>query len=113
MIFVGLVSFGINNLHPGCFFGAFIVDDFGNKIVPFNFTDGVLKGGSTVKDIYRTFYTGLAGTPMPSFGGILSDNENWHLVSYVLFLMGKTRFTATNVDNAALSLPKSDSTKHQ
>jgi cytochrome c oxidase cbb3-type subunit 2 len=84
---------------------ATLVDAYGNKIEPFNFTDGVLKGGSTVKDIYRTFYTGLAGTPMPSFGGILSDDDNWHLVSYVLFLMGKTRFTTQDIDNASAMLP--------
>jgi mono/diheme cytochrome c family protein len=70
---------------------ATLTDNDGNKIVPFNFREGVLKGGSRIEDIYRTFYTGLAGTPMPAYGGILTDEENWHLVSYVIYLMGKTK----------------------
>jgi mono/diheme cytochrome c family protein len=75
-------------------------DAEGNPIPAFKFTDGVLKGGNTIEDIYRTFYTGLAGTPMPAYGGILSDDDNWHLVSYVLYLMGKT-----NISEAGLSSP--------
>ncbi len=78
-----------------------------NPIKPFNFREGVLKGGSRVEDIYRTFYTGLAGTPMPAFGGILSDEDNWHLVSYVVYLMGKT-----NVKESDLAaVPIIDTTK--
>jgi cytochrome c oxidase cbb3-type subunit I/II len=90
---------------------ATLLDNAGNPIVPFNFTDGVLKGGATVKDIYRTFYTGLAGTPMPAFGGILSDEDNWHLVSYVLYLMGKTRFTDTDILKASPMAATTDTTK--
>lgn len=75
-------------------------DAEGNPMPAFKFTDGVLKGGNRIEDIYRTFYTGLAGTPMPAYGGILSDDDNWHLVSYVLYLMGKT-----NVTETALSSP--------
>ncbi|HEY6172134.1 MAG TPA: c-type cytochrome, partial [Candidatus Kapabacteria bacterium] len=52
-------------------------DAEGNPLPAFKFTDGILKGGNRVEDIYRTFYTGLAGTPMPAFGGILSDDDNW------------------------------------
>jgi mono/diheme cytochrome c family protein len=92
---------------------ATLTDAAGNKIEPFNFTDGVLKGGNTVKDIYRTFYTGLAGTPMPSFGGILSDDDNWHLVSYVLYLMGKTRFTDSDIATAATLPPQRDTANKQ
>jgi len=72
-----------------------------NPIKPFNFQDGVLKGGSRVEDIYRTFFTGLAGTPMPAFGGILSDEENWHLVSYVVFLMKKTNVKESDLANVS------------
>jgi cytochrome c oxidase cbb3-type subunit 2 len=80
-------------------------------IKPFNFREGVLKGGSRVEDIYRTFYTGLAGTPMPSFGGILSDEENWHLVSYVVYLMGKTNVKESDISALASVTALADSTK--
>ncbi len=88
-----------------------LTDADGNKILPFNFHDGILKGGSKAEDIYRTFYTGLAGTPMPAYGGIVSDEENWHLVSYVVYLMGKTRYTENDIAAATLSAPKQDTAK--
>ena len=67
-------------------------DDFDRPIKPFNFTLGILKGGPAVKDIYRTFTTGLDGTPMPSFADSLPEDEDrWHLVSYILELMGRIK----------------------
>lgn len=90
---------------------ATLTDNDGNKIVPFNFREGVLKGGSRIEDIYRTFYTGLAGTPMPAYGGILSDDENWHLVSYVVYLMGKTKTTES--DLASYPLSPADTARQQ
>jgi len=42
-------------------------DDWGHKIKPFNFTLGNYKGGEDPKNVYKTFNTGLNGTPMPSF----------------------------------------------
>ncbi len=44
-------------------------DDFEQPIRPYNFTrTGAFKGGGTPKDIYRTFSTGIGGTPMPGYG---------------------------------------------
>jgi cytochrome c oxidase cbb3-type subunit 2 len=74
-----------------------LTDDFGDLIKPFDFTLGVLKGGPTVKDIYRTFTTGLDGTPMPAYGDILKEEDRWHLVSYVLYLMNKTSVTENEI----------------
>ncbi|MBS1904714.1 MAG: c-type cytochrome [Bacteroidetes bacterium] len=90
---------------------AALKDAEDNPIKPFNFREGVLKGGTRVEDVYRTFYTGLAGTPMPAFGGILSDEENWHLVSYITYLMGKTNVTEAAMAAAATAAPTADSTK--
>lgn len=42
-------------------------DDWGYKIKPFNFTLGNYKGGKDNRSIYKTFNTGLNGTPMPSY----------------------------------------------
>jgi len=71
----------------------------GNKCVqrpherPANLTLGVLPGVYDVNEIYKTLTMGvLYGTTggMPAFSS-LSSNDRWNLVSYVLFLMGKTQ----------------------
>jgi cytochrome c oxidase cbb3-type subunit 2 len=62
-------------------------DAWGDKILPFDFTSGALKGGTGPKDIYRTFVTGLDGTPMPSYEESLSEEQRWDIVSYCLELM--------------------------
>ncbi|MEP7234341.1 MAG: cytochrome c [Ignavibacteriota bacterium] len=89
---------------------AALKDAEDNPIKPFNFREGVLKGGQGIRDIYRTFYTGLAGTPMPAFGGILSDEDNWHLVSYVVYLMGKTNVKDSDLAEASRLATAKDST---
>jgi len=69
-------------------------DAWGNKQRPFNFTRGQLRGGPTVKDIYRTFMTGVNGTAMPSYADIfgepdgeyIKEGDAWNLVSYILSL---------------------------
>ena len=62
-------------------------DNWGDKILPFDFTSGGLKGGTSPADIYRTFATGLDGTPMPSYEGVLDPQQSWDIVSYCLELM--------------------------
>jgi mono/diheme cytochrome c family protein len=65
-------------------------DNWGDKILPFDFTSGPLKGGTGPDRVYRTFMTGLDGTPMPSYAGVLDDQQSWDLVSYCLELMKGT-----------------------
>ena len=60
-----------------------LMDDFGHRIEPRDFTRGPLKVGDTPEDLYRTFMTGLNGTPMPSFADSIQPDEAWALVSYV------------------------------
>jgi len=76
-------------------------DDWGLPIRPADFTKGVFKVGNTDRDIYRTVATGLDGTPMPSFGDILEEEQLWAVTYYVRSLakeqkgfgmMGETRF---------------------
>ena len=59
-------------------------DDLKFKIRPADFTKGQFKGGSDVRDIYRTMTTGLDGTPMPSFADSMKDDERWAISYYVL-----------------------------
>jgi cytochrome c oxidase cbb3-type subunit 2 len=69
-------------------------DAWGDKILPFDFTSGILKGGTGAEDIYRTFVTGLDGTPMPSYEESLSEEQRWDIVSYCLELMKGGHATA-------------------
>ncbi|GEJ56793.1 c-type cytochrome [Anaeromyxobacter diazotrophicus] len=58
-------------------------DDWGRPIEPRDFTRGSLKVGDTPEDLYRTFMTGLNGTPMPSFAESINEEDAWALVAYV------------------------------
>lgn len=64
-----------------------LTDSWGDRIVPFDFTSGPLKGGSSPENVYRTFVTGLDGTPMPSYQDAIQEQDRWDLVSYCLELM--------------------------
>lgn len=59
-------------------------DDLGRPILPYNFAEGGrFKCGSTDRDLYRIFMTGLDGTPMPSFADNIKPDEAWDLVFYL------------------------------
>jgi len=61
-----------------------LVDDQNHSIRPYNFVeDARPKCGGTDRDLYRTFMTGLDGTPMPSFARDLRPDEAWSLVFYL------------------------------
>jgi len=65
-------------------------DDNRFAIVPADLTSGQFKSGASVKDVFRTITTGLSGTPMPSYGDSLSDDERWALSYYVVSLSAFT-----------------------
>jgi mono/diheme cytochrome c family protein len=66
---------------------ATLKDDWGYPIVPYDFTiAGRMKGGNTVRDVYRTLLNGIGGTPMPSYADSLSPEEMWGLAYYVMSL---------------------------
>jgi len=44
------------------------------------------RGGSSAKDIYLRFRTGVDGTPMPSYIGAMSEKEMWDLANYIVSL---------------------------
>jgi mono/diheme cytochrome c family protein len=50
-----------------------------NLIEPWTF-----RGGSSARDIYLRFRTGVDGTPMPSYAGTVSEKEMWDLANYVV-----------------------------
>jgi DMSO reductase family type II enzyme heme b subunit len=62
-------------------------DDWDQPIRPADMTRRwTFRGGSTREDIYRTFTTGLNGTPMPSYADLIAEEDRWHLVDYVYSL---------------------------
>ncbi len=64
--------------------GPTLKDDWGNAIRPADLTRRwTFRGGARREDIYRTFTTGLNGTPMPSFSSSITEDDRWHLVDYV------------------------------
>jgi mono/diheme cytochrome c family protein len=69
-----------------------------NRQLPIEATDltkpARFKNGSRPEDLYRTLMTGLAGTPMPSYGDSLEPEQAWDLVYYVLSLSGDRRRAA-------------------
>jgi cytochrome c oxidase cbb3-type subunit 2 len=61
-------------------------DDFERPIRPTDFTRSQFKAGATVADVFRALTLGLDGTPMPSFGDALTDDERWAIAYHVLSL---------------------------
>ncbi len=62
-------------------------DDAGDAIKAADLTQRwTFRGGATKEDIYRTFSTGLNGTPMPSYADSLEAEDRQHLVNYVYSL---------------------------
>ena len=61
-----------------------LTDSNDQPIRPYNFASGSrFKCGSTNRDLYRDFMTGLDGTPMPSFADNIKPDEAWDLVHYL------------------------------
>ena len=50
-------------------------DDWGYRIKPFDFTRGNYKAGKENHNVYKTLFTGLNGTPMPSYVGAILFGE--------------------------------------
>lgn len=69
-------------------------DDWGDYILPRDLTSGVYRGGDRREDIYLRIHCGIPGTPMPAVGAtidaegeaLLSEDDKWALVDYVLSL---------------------------
>src|SRR3546814_14428817 len=57
---------------------------------PADLTTGQFKSGPAVEDIFRTMTNGLVGTPMPSYGRALPEEDRWALSYYVLALSAFT-----------------------
>jgi len=64
-----------------------LTDDYGRPIRAANLTQRwTFRGGPSREDIFRTFSTGLNGTPMPSYFDSLDVEGRWALTDYVYSL---------------------------
>jgi DMSO reductase family type II enzyme heme b subunit len=64
-----------------------LTTDAGDPIRPADLTKRwTFRGGATREDIYRTFTTGMDGTPMPSYADFIEEEARWQLVDYVYSL---------------------------
>jgi hypothetical protein len=62
-------------------------DDLGHPIRAADLTyRWTFRGGPRREDVFRTFSTGLNGTPMPSFFDSVSEADRWALTDYVYSL---------------------------
>ncbi|MGH7927113.1 MAG: c-type cytochrome, partial [Candidatus Binatia bacterium] len=66
-------------------------DDWGEPISATDLTLKPFKSGPNPEDLYRTISTGLNGTPMPSYANVLTPEERWSLVSYILSIANRER----------------------
>jgi DMSO reductase family type II enzyme heme b subunit len=67
--------------------GPTLKTDAGDPIRPADMTKRwTFRGGGQRSDIYRTFTTGLDGTPMPSYADSIDEEARWQLVDYVYSL---------------------------
>jgi mono/diheme cytochrome c family protein len=61
--------------------------DYGFKILPPDFTFSPLRSGDAVADIYRSIASGIGGTAMPTWKGVLPEADLWALAHYVRSLV--------------------------
>lgn len=77
---------GVNGRGDGNAFN--LKDDWGFPIQPANWHKcwnfrGSRRDPYNVKNIFRTFSTGINGTPMPSFADNTTVEERWHIANFV------------------------------
>ena len=73
----------------------------GSLIYPPDFTWDKLKRGVESRTLYHIVGNGISGTPMPTWKGILPEEDLWGIVYYVQSLAGKRSALVTDEDIAA------------
>jgi mono/diheme cytochrome c family protein len=54
--------------------------------IPRNFAEGIFRGGSNSKDLYRRIMQGIDGTPMPAatfVEGQFEQDDVWHIINFI------------------------------
>ncbi|MBI4614253.1 MAG: c-type cytochrome [Planctomycetes bacterium] len=79
-----------------------LTDDWGERSLPRNFQRGIYKGGGGYRDIYLRCTTGLNGTPMRSYAGVLTCDERWAVAHYVHSLADPKRIGRRSGEESVL-----------
>lgn len=61
--------------------------------LPRNFAEGIFRGGSSSKDLYRRITQGIDGTPMPAatfVDGQFEQDDVWHIINFIRSLYKPT-----------------------
>jgi mono/diheme cytochrome c family protein len=82
-----LTSMNVTDFRVGYYDPVAKDSDYGVKILPPDFTFSPLRAGDAVGDIYRTVASGIGGTAMPTWKGVLPEPDLWALAHYVRSLV--------------------------
>lgn len=63
---------------------AMLRDAWGEPSPPADLRQPFLRNGERAKDLYRTLATGLEGTAMISFESVLSPQQRWQIIAWIL-----------------------------
>lgn len=70
----------------------------GSVIVPPDFTWNRLKRGTDLQTLYHIVGNGISGTPMPTWKGVLPEEDLWGIVYYVQSLAARRKALVTDAD---------------
>lgn len=97
-----LTKMRVEEFRPDLYAPVAKASDYGVAIVPPDFTFNVLRAGETVPDIARAIAAGVGGTAMPTWKGVLPDDDLWAMAHYVAFLIGLRGSPAADTLHARL-----------
>lgn len=97
-----LAKMRVEEFRPDLYAAVPKQSDYGVTIVPPDFTFNVLRAGETVPDIARTIASGVGGTAMPTWKGVLPDDDLWAMAHYVASLIALRDSPAADALHARL-----------
>ncbi len=62
------------------------LDEWQNPLRPANLLDGTYKGGRRPIDLYWRIAKGINGVKMPAHAGLLTDDQIWDVINFILVL---------------------------
>ncbi|HET6281551.1 MAG TPA: c-type cytochrome [Polyangia bacterium] len=77
----------VSEFRPDLYAPVIKDSDYGVKILPPDFTWTLPRSGDTPKDIYRSIAAGIGGTAMPTWKGVLPEEDLWAMAHYVRSLV--------------------------
>ncbi len=79
------------------------LDVWGNPLRPANLIEGTYKGGRRPLDLYWRIAKGINGAKMPAHAGLLTDDQIWDIVNFVLALPENAAMLPESIPTPAAS----------